>query len=416
MREPLRFPAFRRLAASYALNELGWSFAAIALAVLVFDRTGSPLATTALFLATMFVPALAAPALVAHLDRLPVRRALPALYLAEAAVFAGLVVVSSHFSLPAVITLALADGVVAIAGRALTRATVAAVLKPAGLLERGNMLLNVLFSVGYASGPAIAGAVVARAGVAASLAVTASLFGLMAVTLASARALPPAAADGDRSWREHLHDGVAYVRGHSAVRRVLGAHAAVLTLAAALTPIEVVYARDSLGAGTRGYGLLLAAWGAGTVLSSVGLARTRSRSTLVVVPLAAAAVGGGFVVMALAPGLAVAMAGSLLGGVGNGAYYVSVVQALQERIEDDFQARVMGVLESTTAAAYGAGFLLGGALTALADARTAIGVAGVGVLLAAATITLLLRERRPASTPVAEPARRLGAEPEPARS
>src|SRR3954453_12012772 len=176
MREPLRFPAFRRLAASYALNELGWSFAAIALAVLVFDRTGSPLATTALFLATMFVPALAAPALVAHLDRLPVRRGLPALYLAEAAVFAGLVVVSSHFSLPAVITLALADGVVAIAGRALTRATGAAVLKPAGLLERGNMLLNVLFSVGYASGPAIAGAVVARAGVAASLAVTPSLF------------------------------------------------------------------------------------------------------------------------------------------------------------------------------------------------------------------------------------------------
>ena len=39
---------------------------------------------------------------------------------------------------------------------------------------------------------------------------------------------------------------------------------------------------------------------------------------------------------------------------------MSVVQALQERIADDFQARVMSLLESTTAACYGVGFLFGG--------------------------------------------------------
>ena len=411
MLAPLRIPAFRRLATSYALNEVGWSFGTVALAVLVFDRTASALATTLVFLATTFLPALLAPALTARVDRLPVRRALPGLYLAEAALFAGLVAVSARFCLPALVLLAFVDGAIAIAGRALTRAAVAAVLKPVGALEAGNKLLNVLFSIAYAAGPALAGAVVAGVGVGASLAVNASLFGVMALTLATARALPPARADGDHRWRRRLRAGVAYVRRHGAVRRVLGAHAAALSFGAAATPVEVVYAKQSLGAGAGAYGLLLAAWGAGTVLSSVGLARARRTPALVLIPLGAAGVGLGFLVMAAAPALAVALVGCLLGGAGNGVYYVSVVQALQERIEDDFQARVMGLLESTTAAAYGAGFLLGGALTALADARLAIAVAGVGVLLAAGAIVALLRGEGRAPAVGARP---LVAAPEPA--
>ncbi|MEA2269903.1 MAG: hypothetical protein QOC64_2513 [Solirubrobacteraceae bacterium] len=392
--QPLRIPAFRRLASSYTLNELGWSFGTVALAVLVFDRTGSALATTLLFLATTFVPAVLAPALTARLDRLPVRRALPGLYIAEAALFAALVVAAERFWLPLVLVLALADGAVAIAGRALTRAAVAATLKPVGALGAGNKLLNVLFSAAYAIGPALAGAVVALAGVSASLAVTAALFALMALTLATARTLPDAHARGDRSWWQHLRAGLAYVRGHGPVRRVLGAHAAALSFAAAATPIEVVYVKQSLGAGAGAYGLLLGAWGAGTVLSSIGLTRARRLPAIRLIPMGASAVGVGFLVMAVAPTLPIALAGCLLGGAGNGVYYVSVVQALQERVDDDLQARVMGLLESTTAAAYGAGFLAGGLLTHFADARLAIAVAGAGALASAATITALLRGDR----------------------
>src|SRR5215207_9898682 len=167
--KPLHLPAFRRLAASYTLNELGWGFGTVALAVLVFDRTGSALATTALFLGTAFLPALLAPALTARLDRLSVRGAPPHLYLVEAALFAGLVVVAERFWLPAVLALAFADGAVAIAGRALTRAAVAATLRPVDALQEGNRLLNVAFAIAFAAGPALAGVIVATAGVSASL-------------------------------------------------------------------------------------------------------------------------------------------------------------------------------------------------------------------------------------------------------
>jgi predicted MFS family arabinose efflux permease len=396
--KPLRNPAFRRLAATYTLDDVAWSFGTVALAILVYDRTGSALASTALFLASTFVPALLAPALTARLDRLPVRRALPALYLVEAALYLVLVLAAGRFWLPLVLLLAIGDGAIAIVGRALTRAAVASVLKPSGELEAGNKLLNVALFVAHATGPALGGAVVAVAGVRASLTATALVFALMALTLATARTLPQAHGDSDRSWWQRLRDGLVYVRAHGPVRRILIAHGAALCFGAAATPIEVVYADDALHAGASGYGLLLAAWGVGAVLSSIALARAEKTSAIVLIPVGAVGVGAGFVVMGLAPSLAVAMLGCLVGGAGNGVYYVSVVQALQERIAEDLQARVMSLLESTTAGAYGIGFLVGGALTAIWSSRLAIGVAGVGVILAAGAIVALVRgERRPAS-------------------
>src|SRR4030095_15532118 len=123
---PLRHPGFRRLGTSYTLNELGWGFGTVALGLVVFDHTHSALAMTGLWICTLLVPALIGPAATAQLDRLGVRRVLPALYLAEAAVFAVLALLTSSPLLIAVLVLAAADGTLALVGRALTRAAVAA--------------------------------------------------------------------------------------------------------------------------------------------------------------------------------------------------------------------------------------------------------------------------------------------------
>jgi predicted MFS family arabinose efflux permease len=406
----LRVAAFRRLATSYTLNELCWGFGTIALGVLVYDRTSSAVATTALFLATTFAPALLAPALTARLDRLPVRRALPALYLFEAAAFTALAVLATRFWLPAVLVLALADGAVAIVGRALTRAAVAAALAPTGALAEGNKVINVCFAIAFATGPALAGVVTAAAGAAASLGVTAGLFAAMAAVLATSRALPRGHGDADRSWRARLAGGLRYVRDQRAVRAILGGHGLAVCFLSFAVPIEVVYVRDSLGASDSAYGLILGAWGAGTVVSSIVIARVRTARPLVLAPLAACAMGCSYAVMAAAPLVAVAAVASFLGGAGNGMYSVSVTQAIQERLPEEFQARVMGLLESVNAAGYGAGFLAGGAVTALADARIAFAAGGAGVVVAAASIARLLRSGtmsrgsvRP--SPAAEPAR-----------
>ena len=60
----------------------------MALALLVYGETNDPLATTALFIAAQFLPAFLAPVMTANVDQRSLRTVLPAIYAAEAALFA----------------------------------------------------------------------------------------------------------------------------------------------------------------------------------------------------------------------------------------------------------------------------------------------------------------------------------------
>src|SRR5918997_248532 len=183
LRDPLRRPAFRRLALSFAVNEIGDWLGIVALSVLVFEQTDSALATMVLFLGTAFVPAALTPLLVTRVERSPPRFTLPFIYCGEAAVFAVFAVLAENFSLPLVFLLAAIDGTLALSARALTRASAAALLKDSGELRAGNAILNVAFTGGAALGPALGGLVVAGAGVQSALILDAVSFYAVAVIL-----------------------------------------------------------------------------------------------------------------------------------------------------------------------------------------------------------------------------------------
>src|SRR5437764_5383686 len=122
MKPVLRIPAYRRLLAAYALNELAFMVGSVALALLVYGRTGSALGATAFFLISQFVPALIAPICVARLERVAPRIVLPALYWFEGAVFVLLAwMASARVSVVVVLALALLDGLAALTARALAR-------------------------------------------------------------------------------------------------------------------------------------------------------------------------------------------------------------------------------------------------------------------------------------------------------
>src|SRR4029079_16839482 len=117
--------------------------------------------------------------------------------------------------------------------------------------------------------------------------------------------LPAAHGNGDRSWRARLREGVRYVNARPTLRAFVSAHAAALVFLAFGMPIEVVLVKRTLGASDAAYGLLLAAWGAGTVLSSVVLARARSSSPLVLLPVSTATMAAAYMTLAVAPTVAV---------------------------------------------------------------------------------------------------------------
>jgi MFS family permease len=377
---PLRRRPFRRLATSYAVNELGDWMGIIALSVLVFDQTDSALATAGLFLGTRFLPALLAPILVARAERPPPRFSLPVIYCGEAAAFAGLALLASahHFSLAAVIVLATVDGALALVGRSLTRAVVATLLEPAGELRAGNALLNVAFTGGAALGPGLAGVVVAGLGVQTALLLDAVSFYAVAWIILTAGPLPQAEPEEGR-MRDRVRAGIAYIREKAVLRRLLIAQGTAFIFFAAVIPVEVVYAKESLGTGDTGYGLMLAGWGVGMVLGSFLFAALRKMSLAHLLFFSTLAVGAGYLGLAAAPTLAVACLASVVGGSGNGVQWVSTISAVQELTVEGMQARVMSVLESIGAAMPGIGFAVGGVIASIASPRTTFLVAGLGV-------------------------------------
>ena len=149
---------------------------------------------------------------------------------------------------------------------------------------------------------------------------------------------------------------------------------------AAVIPVEVVYAKETLGASDSGYGLMLASWGAGMVIGSLLFAALRRQSLVRLLFFSTLAIGAGYLGLALAPTLAVACAASVLGGAGNGVQWVAAVSAVQELTAEGMQARVMSVLESIGTAMPGVGFVLGGLIAAASSPRATFFVAGAGVL------------------------------------
>jgi MFS family permease len=391
VKRPLQVRGFPALATSYAINELGDNLGVVALAILVLDQTGSALAVTALFVAGKFVPALVAPALTAGLDHRRVSHVLPALYILEAGAFAGLASIAGVFSLPAVLGLAFADGLLALTGRGLSRGAIAAVLTPHGALRAGNALINVVFAIMSAAGPVLAGLIVHEWGVATALWFdSASFLAIALLLLASARSLPEPESGPHEPWRARIRDGWEYVRDHPTAGRLITGEAVAILFFTLVIPIEVVYAKETLNSTSLGFGVLMASWGVGIILGSALFARSRGRSLRTLVLVSTAAIGAGYAVMAGAPTLLVACLGSVLGGTGNGVQWVAVMTALQEAVEDRYQARVAGLLESAAAAVPGIGFILGGALTSAVSPRLAYAVSAVGV-----AVVVVVWARRP---------------------
>ena len=389
---PLAVRPFSRLLASYTVNELGDSVGLVALAILVYDRTQAVAPTAAFFIAAKFLPALLAPVITARLDQMAVRRTLPGIYLLEAAAFAALALVASgDFFLPLVLALALLDGALAITGRGLTRGAVAAVLQPAELLKEGNALMNIGFAVSSVGGAALAGLLIAQFSVATALLVDAATFLAIAILLALTRGLPRAHVEQE-PFRERFAAGMRFARRSPAVRLLLIGQAFALVLFTLVVPIEVIYAKESLGTSDAGFGILLASWGAGIVVGSLVYLLIKQRSPLGLIVVSTALIGIAYLGMATAETLLVACLISIVGGAGNGMQWISVVTTLQEMTPADYQARIVGLLESLGAAMPGVGYLIGGVLVALGSPRTAYAVAGVGVLVLVLA-TLLARPR-----------------------
>jgi MFS family permease len=260
MKQVLGLPVYRRLLLAYGLTEVAWTVVSVALAILVYRRTGSALGAASFFLAAQFVPAFFSPPVVARLDRRSPRGVLPVLYVLEAGLLLLLASLVQHLAVGFVLGLALIDGIIALVVRSLARTATVQVTQSAGLLREGNALTNTVFSVTLMAGPALGGLIVALTSVRLALFVGAGMVVLIALTLLTARGLPEP-MPGDLPSKGRLAAALRYVRGQPSLRSLLALQAIGLVFFTMSIPVELVLAQHTLGAGAGGYGALLTTWG-----------------------------------------------------------------------------------------------------------------------------------------------------------
>jgi MFS family permease len=396
-------PRLRRMLLAYTINEVGTWFGYVALAVGVYDATGSVIATTGLFLARGLMPALAAPVLIVKIERSPRRGALAGVYLVEGLTMLALAALIWRFWLPGVLMLVALDGAAAATATALVRATTAHIAEeelPLGetgstiardaAQRQANASLNVAYMVAFAIGPAIGGAIVKAAGGPLALILDAVSFFVCGLLLLQVqiRATP-----GQESVRSRLAAAMRHVRAIPALRTLLITEAIAIVFFTAVEPVEVVYAKHTLAAGDLGLGLLLGGWGAGAALGAVLFARSSGRTLSQILVAGTSLVGVGYLGFAVAPSIAVACAAALLGGLGNGIQWPALLSAVQRLTPSSLQGRMMGTVGSLNTLCPTIGFSVGGTITALSSTRVTMFCAAVVATLAVVAFMRLSLER-----------------------
>jgi predicted MFS family arabinose efflux permease len=397
LRTTLESPQLRRILVAYTINRLGTWFGYVALSVAVFAHTHSALGVAALLVTGQALPAVLVPALVARVEASSRRSRLSALYAFETVATLALAGLLWHFWLPAILVLVALDGTAALAASALLRAEAARVAaidagEPAASASRApeersdaakdaeraaNAALNIAFSSTFVMGPALAGLVVAAAGGPEALLIDAASFLICAGMLLG---MSPHVEEAEGGVRARLSVAWRHIREVPALRGLLVAESVALVFFAADASIEVPYAKATLHAGDRGYGLLLTVWGVGAAIGSLGFARSARRPIGVMLSAGTVAVGLAYVGFALAPSLGVACLAGVLGGAGNGVQWASLISAVQQLTPPHLHARMMGAVEAINALFPALGLILGGALTAASSTRTAFLVVGLGAV------------------------------------
>jgi MFS family permease len=267
-----------------ALGVLGTVAQSVTMGWHVYDlaRARSGVAVSALYVGLLglatFLPLffLALPAGVVA-DRYSRKRILIACFLAEAVCAGALLAADARGILSVQVLIAIAFGFgIARAFRAPAGVALAPMLVPKALLPRAIAWNSLAFQIGAIAGPALAGLIVGRWSSAHAYGVALGLYAAAVAGLAAiARPTTPDAKPGSRLAL--VGEGLSYIWNNKVV---LGAISLDLfaVLLGGVTALLPVFARDVLGVGAEGFGILRSAPAVGATVVALVLAARPIRS------------------------------------------------------------------------------------------------------------------------------------------
>jgi MFS family permease len=251
-----------------------------------------------------------------------------------------------------------------------------------GKLGPANALLHTVQDLAVVVGPAIGALLLAVASAPAAFLANAATFGVSALLFATLGAQRVPA--GSRSAASSIGVGIRTARVTPFVLPLFVLVAMVEFTYGAQTVQLVVYADQSLGLGDGGYGLLLAACGAGGLVSAVfnGQLATSRRLTLVVVGAAVLACATQLV-YAVSDVLAIALVVTVVGGAGLVCAEVVAETVLARVTPRETLGRIAGLFDASSIGAMVGGAVLASVLVNTTSLAWSFWILGAGSVLVA---------------------------------
>jgi MFS family permease len=392
-----RLPGYGWFYLAATLGRVADEMLAIAVVLLVLDRTSSPALAGATVAAASLPSVLTGPVLGAWLDRTRHRRAaLAANQVLLASALLGLLLAAGNSPGWVVPALAVAGGI----GAPMLTGGITSmipVLVPPALLPRANALEAASFNTAAVLGPALAATAAARFGPATAVALEAAiaLLGLAAI----ARMRPVHAAGGAESGvsgpaggREltgtslagALRAGLAHLLRTPVLRGVTVTTSMAMG-AQGLLPIALPLLSERLGAGRGAAGYLFAAQEVGAIAGALLAVRVASwpaeRMVMGGTALAAAGTAG----LALVPSFPVAVAVAAFTGLAAGPAFAALFAVRQQWSPAGLRGQIFTTGASLKIGAYAIGAALAGPTLAGVGPRGAVAATAAAELFAVLT-------------------------------
>jgi MFS family permease len=395
----LHRPAFRSLFLATLGSGVGTYLAALVLTVSIRDKTHSGTWVAALLVADLLPIFLIGVTLGPLIDRLSRKRLMIGADLVRLGVFAVLPFAHKPGE---IVALAAITGVATGFFKPAVFAGVPNLVDGDDELAVANSLLSGIDNLAWMVGPLIGAALLVVSGPNLAYWINAATFLLSAVLISG---IPAARLQSEESlsrghWRD-VRDGIALVLGTPQLRTVLIVWNVVIVGNAALNVAEVFFAKDSLNSGNFGYGVLVAATGAGLIIGSllapfvlekIGLRR--------LYPCSVGLMGVGALAAAAAPTVWVAAPLIAIATLGNGAAIVCNQLLVQRGAPDTMRGRAIAVLMSSTSLTIVCSMAITGVLTNEFGGRALWVVAGCIYLFGSALAYVRTRAlRRVLETP-----------------
>ncbi len=243
----------------------------------------------------------------------------------------------------------------------------------------------VAFNVARAVGPALAGAIAAWLGSGSGMLTSALFFIVMIVSARGWKSPGPAIPGVPETLLSGIQSGLRYARHSPPLRALIGRCVSFTVCASALWALLPVIARDQLGLGAGGFGLLSASFGIGAVVGALSIPRQLRRTSLNAVVVAGVLLWAvATLIIASTDITAIALAGACAAGAAWVGVLASLSAGTQSAAPAWVRARAVSMNLVAMQASLALGSVIWGWLATLAGTQIALAAsAGALVLLLA---------------------------------